>query len=63
MWKVAAVVLLVLALSACAHRQPKARCTGSLERINVSPPKSTTDPGPHPHAPPNEESKDEGSEP
>jgi len=65
MWKLALVICLILALSACAHRQPKARCTGHLERINVAAPASTERPGPDPspqsQTAPTEEPKDEGS--
>ncbi|MFL6605773.1 MAG: hypothetical protein ACJ8R9_31230 [Steroidobacteraceae bacterium] len=63
MWKPALLIALALALSACAHhRQPKARCAGPLERINVSVPASATDPSPHRQDAPEEESKDEGNE-
>jgi hypothetical protein len=63
MWKTAPLIALALALGACAHhRQPKARCTGPLERINVSVPASTTDSRPHQQDVPKEESKDEGNE-
>jgi hypothetical protein len=63
MWKLPPIIVLALALSACAHhRQPKARCTGPLERINVSAPASTTDPSPHQQDAPKEEPKDEGNE-
>jgi len=62
MWRVWTIAVLALALSACAHhRQPKARCTGSLEPINVSTPASTSDPPPASQAAPNEEPNDEGN--
>ena len=63
MRKVLMLVLLFLALSACAHRQPKARCSGPLERINAAAPANTADPSPHPQSAPIEQPKDEGSEP
>lgn len=74
MSKVALLIVLALPLGACAHHQPKARCTGPLERINVSAPATTTAPSPHHQDAahqqdaqhqgdtPNEEPKDEGSE-
>jgi hypothetical protein len=66
MLKLAPVICLILALSACAHqRQPKARCTGPLERINIAAPASTERPAPdrspQPQVSPTEEPKDEGS--
>ncbi len=66
MWKPATLIALALALAlalgACAHhRQPKARCTGHLERINVSAPASAKDPGPNPKDGSDTEVKDEGA--
>ena len=63
MGKIPAIIALTLAVAACAHhRQPKARCTGHLERINVSEPARRTDPVAQGDAP-NEQPKPEGNEP
>jgi hypothetical protein len=35
--KLLTVLIIAIVLTACAsHRQPRAKCSGSLERINVS---------------------------
>jgi len=45
MVKMASVLLLVLCLAACAtYRQPRVKCSGHLERINVSVPEEATPP-------------------
>jgi hypothetical protein len=59
--KLAPIIALTLAVAACAHhRQPKARCSGRLERINVSAPASPTDSVPHQEDAPNGQQKPEG---
>jgi hypothetical protein len=64
MWRLWMLVVLSLAFSACAHRQPKARCTGPLERINVAAPAHATDPRPETQGVPREQqSQEEESEP
>lgn len=61
MLKLASLIILALELAACSHyRQPKARCTGHLERINLAAPVDPTDAGPHRQDPPNEHPKDDG---
>jgi hypothetical protein len=53
------LVALALALSACAHHgQPRARCAGPLERINVPTQENVAEPAPmRPEAPKDEEGK------
>ncbi len=64
MWKCALLVSVVISLASCAHRgQPKARCTGHLERINVAAPESAKDPSTDPKDGPVAGPKDEGGKP
>jgi hypothetical protein len=63
MSKLTPIIALTLAVAACAHHhQPKARCTGHLERINVIAPASSTDPAPQQLDAPNEQPKREGDD-
>jgi hypothetical protein len=63
MWKLPAIIAFTLAVVACAHhRQPKARCTGHLERINASTPVPSADSSPQQQEPPNDETKREGND-
>jgi hypothetical protein len=64
MWKLPAIIAFTLVVVACAHhRQPKARCTGHLERINVSTPATPADSSPQQQELPNDQTKREGNEP
>lgn len=64
MEKLPVIIALTLVVAACAHhRQPKARCTGHLERINVSRPASPTDPVTQQEDAPNEQPTPESDEP
>jgi hypothetical protein len=45
MLKLLTLSILAIALTGCAaHRQPRAKCSGPLERINVTPPENVTAP-------------------
>jgi hypothetical protein len=62
MWRVLIVAVLAVVLSACAHhRQPKVRCTGPLEGINVSTPANTGASDPAQQGMPSDDPNDEGS--
>ena len=64
MWKLPAIIAFTLAVVACAHhRQPKARCTGHLERINVSTPANPADPNSQLQEPLDDQTKREGNDP